>query len=138
MHTDYTYSENSRRPVTFVAFALSVAMGMFGVTYFAPWYFLAPVALAATMSGVMIVNNRKSGMELTGSALRLYAGNWVEHVAVSDIMVMDVTRWSDGAPSAALSLTSGKKIPIPGYCVGSVKSLEDALAARGIKTRWNP
>jgi hypothetical protein len=138
MHTDYMYSESSRRPVTFLALALSIAMAVIGFAYAAPWYFLAPVALAAVMSAAMIIYNRKSGMALTGSELRLYAGKWVETIAVSDIAEMHVTRWTDGAPSASLILASGKKTSIPGYCVGSVKALEAALASRSIVTRWNP
>ncbi len=137
MHTDYTYSENSRRPITLFALALSFAMVLFGFAYGAPWYFLAPVGLAAVMSGAMVLRNRKSGLSLTGSTFYMYAGHWAEHIAVTDITEMRVTRWSDGAPSAALLFTSGKEISIPGYCLGSAKALEDALSSRNIPTRWN-
>jgi hypothetical protein len=137
MNPDYAYSEYSRRPITFVALALSLVMFMIGLSYAAPWYFFAPILIVAAMTTVMIVYNRQSGMTLSGSEIRLYSGQWVEQVAVSDIQEMHVTRWSDGAPSARLKLVSGKTVSIPGYCVGSVRDLEAALAARNIATRWN-
>ncbi len=137
MQTDYIYSENSRRPITFLGLALSLIMIFVGYAYDAPWYFLAPVAIGTAMCAVMIINNRQSGMELSGKTLRLYSGKWAETIAVSDIDEMQATRWNDSAPSAALHLKSGKKTSIPGYSVGSVKALEHALAARGIATHWN-
>jgi hypothetical protein len=137
MNPDYAYDETSRRPVTFLALPLSLAMLMFGWANDAPWYFMAPVVIGSALCVAMIIYNRRSGMVLRGSELRMYAGQWVEQVVVSDIQEMHVTRWSDGAPSAALLLASRKKLSIPGYCVGSVRELEVAFAARNISTRWN-
>jgi hypothetical protein len=134
MGKNYTYSESSRRPITYLALGVSLAMLALGYGYGAPWFFLAPVAFVVVMSAAMIIINRQSGMELIGSEVRFYSGNWAETIAVADIIDMQVTRWSDGAPSATLSLKTGKKFSIPGYCVGSVKALEAALAARGIAT----
>jgi hypothetical protein len=138
MPTDYIYSENSRRPATLFGLALFVAILVVSFAYGAPWFIQALVGIAILITAPMVLRNRRSGMELIGSTLRLYAGKWVETIAVSDISEMHVTRWTDGAPSASLLFASGKKISIPGYCVGSVKALEATLASRSILTRWNP
>ncbi|MFM2422713.1 MAG: hypothetical protein RL291_1243 [Pseudomonadota bacterium] len=134
---DYTYSEQSRRPATLGALAVSIAMAAVGVAYGAPWYFLAPVAVGGLMALALIVVNRKSGMALAGDQLTLFAGSWSQVVPTAKIQAVEVTEWSEGAPWLKLVLSGAPPVDIPGYCFGSAKHLVEALASRNIAVLKN-
>jgi hypothetical protein len=136
MQTDYQYSEQSRRPITIVAFLVAAIMIATGVAYKAPWYFMAPMLFAGAMLAFMIAVNRKSGMELKDTTLRVYSGKWEENVSVSEIVTMKITRWMEGAPTIVLVLSNNKVLDIPGYCCGFAKDLSEAVASRGILIEW--
>ncbi len=129
---DYTYEENSRRPVTLFATVVGVAMLAVAAAYDAPWFFVTPVLVAFLMCLWAIVSNRKSGMMLVGDELRLYAGRWSQTVLASRIRSAKITHWTDGAPSVTLKLADGTSVPIPGYCIGSAAQFTQALRGRGI------
>jgi uncharacterized protein (DUF58 family) len=131
--SDYTYSEQSRRPATLLALALSVAMLTFGWTHAAPWYFLAPVLLAFGMLLWMVIVNRKSGMSVTGENLHLFAGEWHQVVPTAQIRSVKVVAWSDGAPTITLSIEGSPNLSVPGYCFGSANDLIGALESRNIE-----
>jgi hypothetical protein len=137
MSSDYSYVERSRRPVTIAAAALCLAMFCVGIAYQAPWYFLAPIILSGAMTFVMIVTNRQSGMNLAGNILHVYSGKWNEQILVDDIAQMQLTRWTDGAPSVVMVLKNSVRMSIPGQCFGSAKDLSEALASRGVLIRSN-
>lgn len=132
MSHDYQYEENSRRPITVFAFMLSCAFLGIGISYSAPWYFLAPVLVSSAMALWMILANRVSGMQLVGSELLLYSGKWTQSITVSQIDAVRIKYWSESAPSVSLKLNDGSNVAIPGYCIGSAEEFAIAVSNRDI------
>jgi hypothetical protein len=134
---DYHYSERSRRPIVFVIGAISLVMVMIAYHYNAEWYFFIPLGLSLAMSLWSIIVDRLSGMDLAGTSITMFAGNWKNTIDIADIAAVKITRWTDGAPTVVLKLKNGKSETVPGYCLGSSKEFSDALAERGVPVTVN-
>lgn len=137
MNPLYTYRENSRRPIVYGAFTLSVIMLGAAFFYGAMWYLLLPVGLAAIMSSWMLLFNRVSGAELSASELSLSANTWRKVIPVKDIAEVKIKTWSDSAPSLTLRMKDGTQETIPGYCVGMPTALADEISKLGIAVTKN-
>ena len=132
---DYQFEQRGRRPVVFLAAALSLIMIGVGIFHGAPWFFLAPVAAAALMTLIMLISNSRSGLVLDQSALRLFKDDWEECFSLADIAQVRAIDFSDGQPSVWLDLKDRPPYRIPGYCFGSFQTLKAALEARGVSVR---
>jgi hypothetical protein len=133
----YEYEENSRRPFTILALAMSIAMIAVVAYVQADWYFYVTALLAASMLAWMVAFNRVSGARLNQQRLYLYIGTWQKSINVADMAGLKVTRWSDGAPTLTLKLHTGKSEMISGNCVGDSKSFCAALEQLGIPVHIN-
>jgi hypothetical protein len=115
----YTYHLSGRRPVTVFAFGISLLMWAFVAQYAEPWYFQAPVGLAAAIALWAMIANPQTGSRLSAETLYFYSNDDTETVRIADIATMKVTFWSDGPDTVTLTLTSGRIIQVPSMCADS-------------------
>jgi hypothetical protein len=132
----YRHEESSRRPAI-VGLVFSGFFLGFCYTYPAPWYFFVPVVLCTAMCLGAFIANRLSGLRLTDIELTMYAGKWKQSVPLTEITVVNIKQWMEGAPDFSLNMRDGRNISIPGYCIGTSKDFTAALSRLNIPTQIN-
>ncbi len=126
----YSYRLSGRRVMTVFALGVSAVMLAFAVRYQAPWYFYAPVVLAAAMLVWLIIHNPQSGADLSADAFHFFHNGKEQTVRLADIAHMTVSRWTEGPDTVALYLKSGDVIHVPSLCADS--KLAPALRDAGV------
>lgn len=124
----YAYRLSGRRAGTLFALGASIAMLAFGAHHAAPWYFLVPVGLAGAMALWAIIANPQTGSSLTAETLHVYNRGNSETVHIADIARMNITKWSEGPDTVAITLKSGDVVHVPSLCADS----KLAIALRGL------
>jgi hypothetical protein len=132
----YRHEESSRRPAT-VGLVFSGFFLGFCYIYPAPWYFFVPVVFCTVMCSWAFIANRLSGLRLTDTELTMYAGKWKQSVPLTEIAVVNIKQWMEGAPDFSLDMKDGRDISIPGYCIGPSKDFTAALSQLNIPTQIN-
>ena len=115
----YTYHLSGRRAGTIFALGVSAVMVAVGVSYGAPWYFIAPVVLAGAMALWAIIANPQSGLVLNAEMLYFFHRSTKKTVRITDIASIKVSQWSDGPDTVAITLKSGGIVHVPSLCADS-------------------
>lgn len=126
----YTYRLSGRRPATFFAFFVSLALLVAVASYALPWYFYVPLALSVAMSLWAIIADPQTGSELSAETLHFFNRHHKDTIRIADIASMKVTNWTDGPDTVALTLKSGRVVHIPSMCADS--KLGPALRELGV------
>ncbi len=129
--TLYSYHLSGRRAGTIFVVILFMLMAVFGVSYGAPWYFLAPLALGGGMAIWAIIANPQTGSTLTAQHLSLFNRGEHETIDIADISHMEIRRWTDGPDTVILTLTSGRIVQVSSMCADS--KLAVALRDLGVR-----
>ena len=128
----YAFQRITRRP--FIVAALLASMGLFytGVVIGAPTVILILWGLASAALLVAVAVNRRAGIRIDGGTLAWYAGPRREQVALSDILRVTVTRWTDGPGEWVIETKTGQRLTLPDAAVPIGSALGEALRDRGV------
>lgn len=128
--TIFEHNLAGRRPATFFGLAVCLGMSGLGLSYAAPWYFMAVIMLTGAMLVWAIIANPQTGVKLTRSALSFYFRGRREDVSLSDIGSARIWNQMGSGTSALILMKSGKKMNIPAMCIN--RKFGDALQQTGI------
>jgi len=109
MNTIYTYREAGRRPVTYLATAVFIAVLAAAFYHQAPWFFFPPVLLGGALLLYMLVTNPVNGLLLTDTDLVLSPWRAPRVIPLDRIARIEIIDHSDSR-DLNIHLTSGEVI----------------------------
>ena len=136
MSASFTFHRQARSKR--LALTLAVIWGVLLYLYLfldaAPW--IVAVLAAFTLPALAdLVANPASGLTLTDQTLSWHSGRRSADLDLTEIDHMRLDTRLDFSVRATAVLQSGRKIRLPFEATPPHQTFEDALAARGIKTR---
>jgi hypothetical protein len=131
----YEYRLQGRRPATYLALGVGMAMASVNLTTEASWPAWALVSVfLATVLHILAVN-RAAGLRIDPEKLEIFDGPRHKVVPLQRISEATLRRRYFGAHECILRLVDGKRIALPQNTLPPVKRLQAELDRRGVPIR---
>jgi hypothetical protein len=116
---EYHYTYKDRNPLSWLAMAVGIGLLLFGYSYAAPWYFMAPAAVSLVMLTIIISRNGTYGCSISDGKFSYFMGIKKSHIPLKDIETMMAKHRMDGGTDITIILKNGQKIAISSFCICS-------------------